>query len=132
MKETQHLDLTSKTQKALKELVLKKTSDLIELKKEGSIQAKVNSGKVPLILKPQAGNSPLVFTLVLNKMCDDLPTSALPCTSWTHFEDLKPSDESFNKTGPIDPANTLAKIFLPRTVPGQYYFWLYLNWQNAC
>ncbi|KAJ8971651.1 hypothetical protein NQ317_015340 [Molorchus minor] len=110
------------SQRAVNRLNLQKFGCSTELKGLGSMASSVNFG-VTLAIKPVKKLSPILFTtaIILDKICDPMPTTNLSNIQWSHLADLQLADPHFARTGSVDlliGADLFSKILLNERIYG--------------
>ncbi|KAJ8964268.1 hypothetical protein NQ317_005509 [Molorchus minor] len=105
------------TQKAVHRLGLPKDKFAIEVKGLSDMQTYVSDGRVTISFRPIGQPSPILITdaIILNKICDNLPSSPITIQSWSHISNLKLADPKFNSPGAIDillGADVFSKLIL--------------------
>lgn len=91
------------TLKAVRRLGLKPLPASVQLNGLGSMQSSSNGA---LALSIRSVNKPhrsfLIDTIVLPRICDDMPVSQISPADWSHLTNLKLADPQFNSPGAID------------------------------
>lgn len=111
------------TQKAVNRLGLSSNKFAIEVKGLGDMQTYVSHGRVTISFKPLGQPLPLLSTdaIILNKICDNLPSSHIPVQTWSHISNLKLADPNFYSPGAIDillGADVFSKLILNGRIVG--------------
>lgn len=112
------------TQKAASCLGLPKTECLYEIQGLSGMHFNATKGMVTLVVRPPGKLSPVLTTdaVVINKICDHLPTSAVSIGSSSFIHNLKLADPNFNIPGPIDillGADLFPEIILDGNISGK-------------
>ncbi|XP_049302953.1 uncharacterized protein LOC125776112 [Bactrocera dorsalis] len=91
------------TEACVQRLRLPRTLSSVHVTGIGSLQGGRAKGEVTLSISTRTLDTKFqVSTLILPKITNDLPTSALPTTSWPHLTDLPLADRYYSQPGPID------------------------------
>ncbi|XP_036322041.1 uncharacterized protein LOC118736039 [Rhagoletis pomonella] len=91
------------TESCIQRLHLPRSSSSICVTGIGSIKGGCTKGEVKVCVAPRSLVSNFqISTLILSKITNDLPTTAVPSSLWPNTCDLPLADPNFSKPGPID------------------------------
>ncbi|XP_045477885.1 uncharacterized protein LOC123683032 [Harmonia axyridis] len=112
------------TRKAANLLGLPRHKLDVEVKGLNSMKMNASYGSLVLMFRPYKLNGPVLLTdaIILDRICDEIPSHPIPVSAWSHLAHIKLADESFHTPGKIDillGADVFSKIMLTEQIIGK-------------